>query len=166
MIFLGRDNFILKSDCEKLIKFFNKRKKKKLIKHETGNKVFNVVLNLNTENYFLNNFKKLIKDLNYISKMLNYSKTEYTHLVKWPVNCDQKLHKDFAYKHTTLASILYLNDDYKGGETYLEDGSFFKPKQGRIIFFDGQYYSHGVKPVLNNERYTIATWYKQIENNN
>ena len=30
----------------------------------------------------------------------------------------------------------------------------------RIIFFDGQYYTHGVKPVLKNERYTIATWYK------
>ena len=69
MIFLGRDNFILKSDCKKLIKFFNKRKKEKLIKHETENKVFNVVLNLNTENYFLNNFKKLIKDL---TIFLNY----------------------------------------------------------------------------------------------
>ena len=160
MIFLGRDNFILKSDCEKLIKFFNKRKKKKLIKHETGNKVFNVVLNLNTENYFLNNFKKLIKDLNYISKLLNNSKAEYTHLVKWPVDCFQSTHKDFAYKHTTLASILYLNDNYDGGETYFEDGTVFKPKQGRIIFFDGQYYTHGVKPVLKNERYTIATWYK------
>ena len=134
MIFLGRDNFILKSDCKKLIKFFNKRKKEKLIKHETENKVFNVVLNLNTENYFLNNFKKLIKDLNYISKLLNNSTAEYTHL--------------------------YLNDNYDGGETYFEDGTVFKPKQGRIIFFDGQYYTHGVKPVLKNERYTIATWYK------
>ena len=51
-------------------------------------------------------------------------------------------------------------------ENYYEDGSFFKPKQGRIIFFDGQYYKHGVKEVLRNPRYTLATWYKKIENNN
>ena len=166
MISLCRDNMLSKEDCEKLIKFFKKKSKKNFHKHETEDNVYNIVLELNTEKYFFKHFDKLIKDLNYIAKLLNNSMFEYTHLVKWPLKCYQPLHRDFAYEHTTLSSILYLNDDYDGGETYYEDGSFFKPKQGRIIFFDGQYYKHGVKEVLRNPRYTLATWYKKIENNN
>lgn len=165
MIFLCRDNFITKNDCNKLIKFFSKNNKKHK-KHLTKDKIFNKVLDLTNEKYFINNFSKILKDSNYISKLLNNSTFEYTHLVKWPINSYQPLHKDTAYQHTTLASILYLNDDYDGGETYFEDGSYFKPKEGRIIFFDGRYYKHGVKEVLKNPRYTIATWYKKIENNN
>jgi predicted 2-oxoglutarate/Fe(II)-dependent dioxygenase YbiX len=61
-----------------------------------------------------------------------------------------------------MSSILYLNDDYEGGETNYEDGTIFKPKKGRLLFFDGKYHKHGVNKVRNNIRYTVATWYKKI----
>ena len=65
-------------------------------------------------------------------------------------------------KQTTLSSILYLNNDYEGGETYLEDGTLFKPREGRVLFLDGLYYGHGVSTVLKKERYTLAVWYKSL----
>ena len=117
MISLCRDNMLSKEDCEILIKFFKKKPKKNFHKHETEDNTYNIVLELNTEKYFFKHFDKLIKDLNYIAKLLNNSMFEYTHLVKWPLKCYQPLHRDFAYEHTTLSSILYLNDDYDGGET-------------------------------------------------
>ena len=66
---------------------------------------------------------------------------------------------------TTLSSITYLNDNFDGGRTYFEDGTTFIPKKGRSIFFDGQYYKHGVSKVENNIRYVVATWYKKLNTN-
>ena len=72
---------------------------------------------------------------------------------------------DNASQKTTLTSITYLNDDYTGGQTYYEDGTIFKPKKGRGLFFNGQYHKHGVKPVSKNIRYVVAAWYKKIQLN-
>jgi len=55
----------------------------------------------------------------------------------------------------------YLNENYKGGQTYFKDGTIFSPKTGRMLFFDGKYYFHGVKEILSNDRYVLVIWYKK-----
>ena len=107
------------------------------------------------------NINFLETKLNFISKNFN-SEIDWFQIVKWPINSTQNLHFDTASQKTTLTSITYLNDDYTGGQTYYEDGTIFKPKKGRSLFFNGQYYKHGVKPVDKNIRYVVAAWYKKI----
>lgn len=109
----------------------------------------------------------LWKRLNHMSYWLNESFLEWQHIYKFPDGSPgMKLHRDSASPITTYTSILYLNDDYDGGHTYFgEDDkeTIFTSKKGRIVFFDGQHFLHGVKPISNGNRYTVASWYTQHE---
>ena len=60
---------------------------------------------------------------------------------------------------TDYASILYLNDDFEGGETFFEDGTVLKPKQGTCVIFESMKHFHGVYPHGNEDRYTSPIWY-------
>ena len=77
--------------------------------------------------------------------------------------------------HGQLASrewtcILYLNDNYKGGRTYVADGKFLchdnqKSSAYPRLLFQG-IYIHGVSKVRRNDRYTISLWFSSIRNRN
>lgn len=62
--------------------------------------------------------------------------------------------------HRSLSPILYLNDDYTGGE--LEFVNFdlkIKPKAGSMYIFPSNYaYSHIAHPVETGTKYAIVTW--------
>tara|TARA_Y100000114_G_scaffold33125_1_gene28495 strand:+ start:3163 stop:3795 length:633 start_codon:yes stop_codon:yes gene_type:complete len=64
---------------------------------------------------------------------------------------------------TDFASILYLNDNFEGGETYFEDGTVLKPEQGTCVIFESMKHFHGVKPAnvdgTREDRYTAPIWY-------
>jgi predicted 2-oxoglutarate/Fe(II)-dependent dioxygenase YbiX len=56
--------------------------------------------------------------------------------------------------------LLYLNDDYEGGELEFPDWSCkFKPKAGTLIAFPSYIeFSHQVRPVTSGKRYTLVSW--------
>jgi hypothetical protein len=57
--------------------------------------------------------------------------------------------------------VLYLNDDYNGGELYFRDQNVeVKPKARSVMIFNnGADYMHGVRTVLDGPtRYTLATF--------
>jgi Rps23 Pro-64 3,4-dihydroxylase Tpa1-like proline 4-hydroxylase len=56
--------------------------------------------------------------------------------------------------------LLYLNDDYEGGELELPDwGCTFKPKAGTLIAFPSYIeFRHRVHPVTKGKRYTLVSW--------
>jgi hypothetical protein len=57
------------------------------------------------------------------------------------------------------ASIIYLNDDFDGGEIYFpETANVYRPIAGALIFFEGCLW-HGVQPVSRGIRYTSPSWY-------
>ena len=88
---------------------------------------------------------------NYIERM---------EIVKWPSDSFQDKHFDHSRTYTSLASITYLNDDFEGGQTCVEDERLcVNPKTGTTFFFDGQKYEHNVTHVKNGTRYTLAIWY-------
>lgn len=64
-----------------------------------------------------------------------------------------------------LASILYLNDNYDGGEIYFPDRDLeIKPKAGTLIVFPGnKHYVHGVRPVSRGTRFTLSMWIRFAE---
>ncbi len=63
--------------------------------------------------------------------------------------------------HRSFSSILYLNDDYEGGETYFPGhGIRIKPTAGALVVFGaGAEYVHGVSRVTKGLRYTYAGWF-------
>ena len=59
-----------------------------------------------------------------------------------------------------ISVILYLNDDYAGGELHfpLHDITI-KPKKGQMIMFPSNYaYQHCALPVQSGTKYAIVTW--------
>ncbi len=115
---------------------------------------------MSCENQSLNGnivFKILLKKLNFFAEE-NAKNTfiNYSQIVKWPTGEDQGEHIDFD--HHTYTSILYLNDDYEGGQTVVGD-KIIEPKKGKIIFFNGNQVRHKVLPITSGIRYTNPTWY-------
>ena len=150
MIALIKDNFVSKEFCENVINFYKKNKDKE----KKFRDVF--TLDLLKENLGVN----FVNDIHNISKPINNSIIDWIQIVYWPTNSFQDLHFDSASTETTLSSICYLNNNYEGGQTYFEDGTIFTPLTGRILFFDGKHYLHGVKKVISGNRYVLAAWYK------
>jgi hypothetical protein len=59
-----------------------------------------------------------------------------------------------------LSAILYLNDDYEGGEIEFPDYKVkLKPQPGMLILFPSAFpYRHIAHPVKNGTKYAIVTW--------
>ena len=56
-------------------------------------------------------------------------------------------------------SLIYLNDDFKGGEFFTRNGIKLKPQAGMLTLFDGSKVSHGLKKVKNKDRKTMIFWW-------
>jgi len=82
----------------------------------------------------------------------------YFEIVRWLKNESQDKHKDFVYHPYT--SILYLNDNFNGGETVVGDKTI-KPEKCKLISFEGSQIIHGVNTITEGERYTIPCWYRR-----
>ena len=98
-----------------------------------------------------NILKEFIKTVNE-----NYE-INYFQIVKWPTGEFQDEHLDFDYHPYT--SILYLNDDYTGGETVVGDTTIL-PEKNKLIGFEGDKMTHSVNEITEGTRYTIPCWYK------
>ncbi len=61
---------------------------------------------------------------------------------------------------THYGLVLYLNDNYDGGEIYYPKLNIeYKPKSGDIIIHPGtEEYMHGVRDISNGTRYAITTF--------
>ena len=59
-----------------------------------------------------------------------------------------------------ISILIYLNDDYEGGELEFPDwGMSMKPKAGTLIAFPSYIdFSHRVHPVTKGERFSLVTW--------
>jgi predicted 2-oxoglutarate/Fe(II)-dependent dioxygenase YbiX len=60
-----------------------------------------------------------------------------------------------------FSSIVYLNDDYEGGELYFTaQDRMLKPKQGMLVAFSaGYHHEHGVLKVTQGRRITMPAFY-------
>ena len=59
-----------------------------------------------------------------------------------------------------VAFILYLNDNFSGGETVFENDTIIKPKKGRLLVFSNGIFLHKVNLITEGTRYVIAGWFK------
>lgn len=74
---------------------------------------------------------------------------------------DPFLIDNFSSLFIDVGCVMYLNDEYSGGEIYFPAyGMVVKPKPGDLMFFPGSnLYMHGVNPITDGERFTITTFY-------
>ena len=161
---IEKDNFINDEFCDYLINYhkanFNKKyrnKDKWAMKHRNTQ-----ILTCEAEAIEGNSyFKILLSSLNFLVQT-HFKNTfiNYSQIVRWPNKQKQNEHLDFDYHSHT--SILYLNDDYKGGETVVGD-KVIKPKKGKIFLFEGNKIKHQVLQIRSGIRYTNPTWYMMYE---
>ncbi len=82
-------------------------------------------------------------------------------IVVWPKGSEQPAHIDDRREETRYAAIVYLNDDFAGGQTFFENADFQgQPQTGRLIAFPGRDLRHGVRRITSGTRYTLALWFK------
>jgi hypothetical protein len=64
----------------------------------------------------------------------------------------------------STSPILYLNDDYKGGELeFVNFGIKVKPKAGSLFIFPATFpYAHIAHPVKDGTKYAIVTWLHDV----
>lgn len=84
----------------------------------------------------------------------------WSQLQMWPLGSlsVRHIHDDVRAGQATHNSLLYLNDDFVGGEFFTDD-MIIKPVPGRLTFFDGSKIYHGVNPIHIKHRYSIIFWW-------
>lgn len=95
------------------------------------------------------------------------SREQTMHLLKYEKSGYLPAHQDQGISTRVLSVLLYLNDDYDGGEiTFRQSNITIKPEAGGLIFFPSNFlYVHEVAPVTNGTRYSLPNWYHNIEQN-
>jgi hypothetical protein len=91
------------------------------------------------------------------------------HAQKWNVGGHAAPHADNSemdgtpnpFETNKFVSLLYLNDDYKGGELYFPDmGLEFQPSALSWVAFNGGIENlHGVKHITEGTRYTFVSFW-------
>jgi len=62
------------------------------------------------------------------------------------------------YGYPQVSVLLYLNNDYEGGDFYVADKKF-KPDEGSAIIFPSNFmYPHEAKVVTKGTRWSIVAW--------
>tara|TARA_R100001509_G_scaffold143399_1_gene99134 strand:- start:2258 stop:2707 length:450 start_codon:yes stop_codon:yes gene_type:complete len=139
------DNHLSKDICNYLISYFNQNKDKSEIYN--GRKLIKITN--------LNNDVVVEKIVSQYSKYYPNHYLKNMELIFWPVGEYHNWHDDTIYYDKT--TITYLNDDYVGGRTQVENYEV-KPQTGKIILFDANK-KHKVSKLLKGERYVILAWY-------
>lgn len=100
----------------------------------------------------------------FFSKMLEGGRNTL-HMDNWYETFDNRL-KPRPFNLLDRSGLLYLNDDYEGGELYFPLQNFkYKPPTGTFIFFEGnQDVPHEVHTVKRGERYNIISFYGDASN--
>ncbi len=136
------ENFLSNQECNNYINYFLSNKDK--IKQYRNTFILKL-FDPNLLNKLVNNFS--------IKKLNNPDNLE---IVRWPENSFMDFHYD---KGDDLSFIIYLNEDFLGGETIINDLNV-KPKIGKIVIFSNGKLLHKVNKIDKGDRYTLIGWYK------
>ena len=133
-------NFFSIEECNTLINNFKKKAQYHQIHRNT------IFLNLKDASPRL--IDTLQKDFNII-----FNRGQVVH---WPNGSYMNLHYDEVFTHT---AICYLNNNFKGGRTLLQN-KMIDPEIGKVIVFNSKKMEHGVETVIG-DRFTYISWWKK-----
>ena len=116
-------------------------------------------------NFKLTSLMNKYIEMNNLLPYLGIPNLNQLDILKYEETYHYQFHIDGGYdSNRTLSAIVFLNNDYEGGElcfkTLESDKEFsIKPYPGKIIIWPGNFFfPHSVKPIKNGTRYTIVAW--------
>lgn len=170
---------LTKTECQTLVQWYKRHLHLRTIGDNTDYRAINKmhIHNPSVRDLFHKVDSHVIGEIRKETDQIVYP--EMSSLTEWPIGGIQHPHLDtysrYDIESTTseeekarLAKhpsrewtlILYLNDDFKGGETYFPDqGTHYTPTEGTGLLFQGIYLNHGVNKVRRDSRRTMSTWY-------
>lgn len=157
------NNFLSKEKCDSIIKFLDS---KEYVEHilqidDKNNPTVKRKSYMGIDEAYIQqtNVKDIVENT-YDIKVTSGS----AHIAKWEVGQKLELHVDDLGRtsHNHMATILYLNDDYGGGEIEFPTYNLtLKLNTGSLIMFPGNMnYPHLVKPITYGFRYTMPMWFE------
>lgn len=165
-----------KEECKNIIDYFESHSDKWKIFNPSFTKCYGMHISFYDralENFGLN--KDFFQQLNYKFKKIVESSFDKDfdgvtfHVQKWETGGMVEEHSDTSDLYGNLNEnssnkytvILYLNDDYDGGELYFTQHNIrIKPEAGSALTFPGDHTNiHGVSEVTKGLRYTIVSWW-------
>tara|TARA_R100001244_G_C5168673_1_gene131562 strand:+ start:3031 stop:3555 length:525 start_codon:yes stop_codon:yes gene_type:complete len=161
------ENFISEKDAKQFIDFFNTNENlcnDVEEEHKHRNIHYDDIKNEKIKN-LLDYYA--IKNSIFIDHLFKTKTTlwQTMRLCRWNEGETMALHIDRNVKSRTnnmdYSSLLYLNDDYEGGELIFNT-EILKMKKFSCIVFESDIHIHGVRKILKNKRYTIPSWYQKI----
>ncbi|MBX3203306.1 MAG: hypothetical protein KF850_04040 [Labilithrix sp.] len=85
-------------------------------------------------------------------------------LQTWPIGVESEPHIHTKGREIgDYNSLLYLNDEFTGGEFFAEPGIRVRPVRNRLTFFDGSKHYHGITKVGGCHRYTMILWWRDTQ---
>lgn len=174
---ITKDNFLTPEDCNYLIEKVNS-----LNVWESGGTGFweNRVLNYYTMLQYDKKAAEIMLDANI--RCGNVIKNNYAipevysdtlQIVRWFPGMEQPPHADdmtntdiHGFEHRVFGSIIYLNDNYEGGQTYYPNyNTSITPQAGKLAVHPGDpEHLHGVTKIEGGMRYTIASFWTLDKN--
>ena len=156
--YLVRDNFLSKTECQEIITIIDEESKQI---DTCGAQV----VKLDNEKYLdkVWNIMKLSNDIHFKFDIDSIQLQEGKYYKSGTYKEQNTLHSDFAAgpgrlvdTTTKLTSVVFLNDDYWGGELEIW-GDKIESQQGRIVIFPA-FAAHKVSQFYDKDRYTMLTW--------
>lgn len=92
------------------------------------------------------------------------SREKNMHLLKYDYSGYLPAHQDQGVSTRVLSVLLYLNNDYEGGELEFKQSNIkIKPEPGSVLFFPSNFlYIHEVHPITKGPRYALPNWYHNV----
>ena len=162
------ENFISSDECQRLIDFADANKKENVSRDDVYSTEIEWIDHGAT--YYGNNVDPVTAEsdddavIKVTEKCKTFAECEliYAGVVRWPVGTFMKPHFDTntGHKENVLASMLYLNNDFDGGNLIFKDLTV-KPEPGKLIIFSNTEDLHYVNRVDKSERYVLSFWYSR-----
>lgn len=168
------ENFISEDQCKKIIK--NVIKEKKWDKKNDKFLDDRVFATRSSKNIIFKQEMTLVLNKIRINILEHYKVSELWNdgfmVVKWFPGMSHDPHADNmieswgndeknVFRYREFGAVLYLNDNFNGGETYYPQHNFFvKPKTGTLIIHPADNnHIHGVSEIKDKTRYTLASFW-------
>lgn len=173
------ENFLTPSSCEKFIEFARKNKEKELpygnesrggdtyitnLNYDSGGNLYQGgipdCIEIGDEKFFNTVIQSI---LNICKNFDDNIKLDYPTVIRWPEGTFMKPHCDNSYQDNpdVFAALLYLNDNFSGGNTCFEHFEI-KPQTGKLVIFSNSQYLHHVTKVEGGERFVLSLWFSGL----
>ena len=148
-------NFVEPQDAQSLIDLMDKLKLNNQLNNERGDGTFRLY---NSDEPVLINFLKKYSDKFIEGKNLYLTENL---VALYEEGAFMNVHRDVEDDSETVSTVIYLNDEYTGGELSfpeIDGGYTYTPEKYELIYFPTPYL-HGVNPVASGKRYIITISY-------